>query len=97
MLGVAGVRILLFGNAPNSIPFEVDNTQYMEMSRPRDSRFITSIARDYVHYAKTGYQWNDGHWEPPRAGYRWRAPRWEQAGSKWFFVIGDWEQDSPEK
>jgi TonB family protein len=238
MLGVAGVGVLLFGNAPNSIPFDVDNTQYMETSRPRDARFITSIARItackiqfiqdprfmtplypeeskkhheqgkvimqfiidsdlcvrkativqssgyyrldkaslgfamslkfptatiktihsfddgqpafmfpivwklvapvpyvrgdpcsggarcvdeappqppaesisaspdpgyiwmpgyYVHYANTGYQWNDGHWEPPRPGYHWRAPRWEQAGSKWFFVLGIWEQDSPEK
>lgn len=47
----------------------------------------------YVHYAKTGYQWNDGHWELPRAGYHWNAPYWDQFRSKWVFVVGIWEQD----
>lgn len=48
----------------------------------------------YVYYAKTGYQWNDGHWEVPRPGYHWNAPHWEQIGSKWVFTPGDWERDN---
>ena len=48
----------------------------------------------YVYYAKTGYQWNDGHWEAPRPGYHLNAPHWEQIGSKWVFTPGDWEQDN---
>jgi TonB family protein len=47
----------------------------------------------YVHYAKTGYQWNDGQWESPRPGYHWNAPHWEQFRSKWIFTPGRWEQD----
>jgi TonB family protein len=47
----------------------------------------------YVHYAKTGYQWNDGQWEAPRPGYHWVAPHWEEFHSKWAFDPGQWEQD----
>jgi TonB family protein len=47
----------------------------------------------YVHYAKTGYQWNDGQWESPRPGYHWNAPHWDQFRSKWVFVAGVWAQD----
>jgi hypothetical protein len=48
----------------------------------------------YVYYAKTGYQWDDGHWEAARPGYHWNAPYWEQMGSKWVFTPGDWERDN---
>jgi TonB family protein len=47
----------------------------------------------YVHYAKTGYQWNDGQWTSPRAGLHWNAPHWDQFRSKWIFTAGVWEQD----
>jgi TonB family protein len=47
----------------------------------------------YVHYAKTGYQWNDGQWESPRPGYHWNAPHWDHLGSKWVFTGGSWERD----
>ncbi len=47
----------------------------------------------YVHYPKTGYQWNDGQWESPRPGYHWNAPRWDPLGSKWIFTAGSWERD----
>jgi TonB family protein len=47
----------------------------------------------YVYYAKTGYQWNDGQWEPPRPGYHWNAPYWEKSRSKWLFIAGGWEKD----
>lgn len=48
----------------------------------------------YVHYAKIGYQWNDGHWESPRPGYHWNAPHWDLVHSKWDFVAGIWESDN---
>jgi TonB family protein len=48
----------------------------------------------YVHYARTGYQWNDGQWESPRPGFHWIAPHWEQFRSKWVFTAGRWEQDN---
>ena len=48
----------------------------------------------YVHYAKTGYQWNDGQWESPRPGYHWNAPHWDQFRSKWAVVEGVWEKDN---
>lgn len=48
----------------------------------------------YVHYPRTGYQWNDGQWESPRPGYHWNAPHWEQFRAKWIFVPGRWEQDN---
>lgn len=47
----------------------------------------------YFYYAKTAYQWNDGHWEPGRPGFHWNAPQWSHVGSKWVFVSGDWEAD----
>ena len=45
----------------------------------------------YSHYAKTGYQWNEGQWGAARPGYHWIAPHWKQAGAKWVFVPGSWE------
>jgi TonB family protein len=47
----------------------------------------------YVHYPKTGYQWNDGQWESPRPSYHWIAPHWDKFRSKWLFVPGGWEQN----
>ena len=55
--------------------------------------FTLQLFQEYSHYAKTGYQWNDGQWEPARPGYRWNAPHWEKFGFKWLFVPGRWEQD----
>jgi TonB family protein len=48
----------------------------------------------YAYYAKTGYQWNDGDWQPPRPGYHWNAPHWEHIGATWVFTPGDWERDN---
>jgi len=47
----------------------------------------------YVHYARTGYQWNDGQWEAPRPGFHWDAPRWEKYNAKWIFTAGSWQPD----
>ena len=48
----------------------------------------------YAYYAKTGYQWNDGDWQPSRPGYHWKAPYWEQMGSTWVFTPGEWQRDN---
>jgi TonB family protein len=48
----------------------------------------------YVHYAKAGYEWNDGQWAPARPGFHWSAPHWDRFRSKWVFVPGAWEPDN---
>jgi hypothetical protein len=47
----------------------------------------------YAHYARTGYQWNEGHWEEARPGHHWEPPHWEKFKSKWVFDAGRWESD----
>jgi hypothetical protein len=63
-----------------------------EMGTPPEPGYIW-MPGYYVHFAKTGYQWNDGQWESPRPGYHWNAPHWEQFRSKWVFTTGRWELD----
>jgi len=64
-----------------------------EMGVPPESDFIWKPGY-YAHYTKTGYEWNDGEWQPARPGFHWVAPRWEPWKSRWVFVPGAWEPDN---
>ena len=44
-LGLAVVGILMWGETAYSSETPADNTQYMETTQPRDTRFITAISR----------------------------------------------------
>ena len=64
-----------------------------DVAGPPPEKTDVWMAGYYVYDTKTGYEWNEGHWETPHPGFHWIAPHWDSFRYKWVFVPGVWVQD----